>query len=364
MDARAAFVIVLAFAHAAQAQRDVAIEDRSGHALDAFHAALRSGRARAMFWGASHTASDQYTGVLRAEWQRRYGDGGPGLVLPMRAFSLYDHRQVVVSDGGAWRVVRREPGALGPHGIALDADGPASAWVELARGVAPVAEAIVYFLRQPGGGTIEVSAGGARQRVRTAGRGPDVLVLRGAIRRVELRAIGDGPVRVFGVSLERSSGVIVDAVGIPGARMRDRLRWDDTALRAQLARLDPDLVVLAYGTNESGGRGDESRAFDQAVRRVRAMSSASCVLIGPSDWPLANGGTWTARPRTAEIAGALRLVAARHGCGYFDFVAFMGGPASMPRWVASGLALDDHVHLTDDGYALLARSLSRALLPR
>jgi lysophospholipase L1-like esterase len=378
MDARTALVALLvtgalAWADLAHAQpRDVAIEDRSGRALETFHRALRSGgRARAMFWGASHTASDQYTGELRAEWQRRYGDAGPGFVIPVRAFSLHAHRQVIVGERGAWSIVRgRSPGAFGPAGIALDATRPANAWAELARGVDPVDLAAIHFMRQPNGGTIEarVLPGGARQRVSTRGTGADTIVLRGAIRRVELHAVGDGPVRVFGVSLERDRpGVIVDALGIPGARMRDRLPWDDVALRAQLTRLDPDLVVLAYGTNESGGRGGdrEAREIDEGVRRVRsAAPEASCLLIGPSDWPLRGPDGWAPRPRTLEVASRLRAAAAQHGCAYFDFVGFMGGPASMPRWVDAGLALGDYVHFTDEGYALLARALSRALLPR
>ncbi|HJL16795.1 MAG TPA: GDSL-type esterase/lipase family protein [Sandaracinaceae bacterium LLY-WYZ-13_1] len=362
-------------------RRDLAtqvwIEDPSGRALARFHRALArsaagEGRTRILVWGASHTASDQFTGFLRAAWQRRFGDGGPGFVLPARPFSLYDHREARVAPRGRWRTLRvrgrrRAPGAYGPAGFALEADGRADGWIALD---APVDTVRLHYLRRPGGGSLELRAGGARRRRRTDGEGPAVLALspEDGARRIEVRARG-GRVRLFGASLERGDGgVIVDALGVPGARLRDRLPWDDASLRAQLRRLGPDLIVLAYGTNESGFRGRPLRRYrreaNEAIRRARAAAPrASCLLIGPSDWPeRADDGTWRARERTARVAAIQRDAARRHGCGYFDLVAFTGGPASMHRWVEAGLALSDHVHFTDEGHRRLARVLSRALL--
>lgn len=378
-----AALVAIAASAAAQSPspqpRQVWIEDPSGHALDAFHAALRraragEGKARVMVWGGSHVASDQYPGFLRDAWQRRFGDGGPGFVMPALPFSLYAHQRVTVAPAGAWHVARvrgaqRASDAYGPLGIALDASGPARAFARLVPGARPIDRVAIYFARQPGGGSVEVTLAPRRaQRIATAGEGADLAVLEGATRAVELRAVGDGPVRIFGVSLERSgAGVIVDALGIPGARMRDRLPWSDAALRRQLEALAPDLIVLAYGTNESGITGRPIARYraevDEAVRRARLDAPrASCLLIGPSDWPLRENGAWIARPRTAEVIAVQREVAARRGCGFFDLVALQGGPRTMPRWVEAGLALGDHVHFTDEGHRIIARILSRALL--
>ncbi len=381
---RAAFVIVLALAAPAAAQvspepREIAIEDPSGHALDAFHAALRrardgQGRARITMWGASHVASDQYPGFLREAWQRRFGDAGPGFVTPALPFLLYAHQRATVAPEGRWRVARvhgrdRPRAAYGPAGLALDTTRAAHAFVELARAAAPIDRVAVYFARQRGGGSFDVALGDVTQRVETEGEGIDVVVREGAARRVDIRAHGDGPVRIFGVSLERDhAGVIVDSLGIPGSRMRDRLPWDDAALRAQVRELAPDLIVLAYGTNEAGFTGRSiaryRREVDEAVRRAReAAPGASCLLIGPSDRPMrSDDGAWVPRPRTMEVANVQREIARARGCGFFDLVALQGGPGSMPRWVDAGLALSDYVHFTDEGHRIIARILSRALL--
>lgn len=357
----------------------IAIEDPSGHALDHLHTALRraaagQGRARMMFWGASHTAEDQFTGFLRQSWQRRFGDAGPGFVLPARPFALYDHREVAIAETGAWRVVRvrgrrRPPDRYGPAGFAIEAAHRAEAFVAPRE---PVDRARVFFLEQAGGGRFEMQVGEGRPEVvRTRGDGVASRSIEpeGGVSRIAFRACGDGPVRLFGVSLERDApGVIIDAMGVPGARLRDRLPWEDRAMRRQLAELEPDLIVLAYGTNEAGFTGRPLRRYraevDEAVRRARAAApGASCLLIGPSDRPRREAdGTFSDRPRTAQVIAIQRAAARRHGCGYFDLVAFQGGTLSMPRWVGAGLALDDHVHFTEEGHEILARVLSRALL--
>ena len=92
---------------------------------------------------------------------------------------------------------------------------------------------------------------------------------------------------------------------------------------------------------------------------------ASCLLIGPSDRPIAGpDGTFAPRPLTAQIVEAQRRIAAEQGCGFFDLVAFMGGPMSMMEWASHQPAYgrDDHVHFTFQGHARLAEVLEDALL--
>ena len=378
-----AIPVLLALVVAAGAQPpadyEPRVDDRGGHALDALHAALAraergQGRARLLFWGASHTASDQYTGVLREALARRFGDAGPGVVPGALPFELYAHRQVDVRSQGAWRALRThgraaERDAYGVTGVAFEAGSHARTELVLRAGVRPIDYADVLYYARPGGGSLGVRLdAGPFRTIRASGApGSRVERVTGPARRVRLET--QGSVRVFGVSLERAApGVIVDALGIPGARTRERLPWDDEVLRAQLERLAPDLVVLAYGTNETGidGRARQSyrREVDEALARLRRVApSASCLLIGPSDWPIRNvDGSFAPRPRTTEVVEVQRELAARHGCAFFDLVALQGGPGSMPRWVASGLALSDHVHFTDEGHAILGRALYRALL--
>ena len=74
--------------------------------------------------------------------------------------------------------------------------------------------------------------------------------------------------------------------------------WEDHPVEEvatpQGFRRNPDLVVLAYGTNETGFTGRPLRRYraeiDEALRRAKAVApNASCLVIGPSDWQPGQG---------------------------------------------------------------------------
>src|SRR4029079_4801233 len=68
---------------------------------------------------------------------------------------------------------------------------------------------------------------------------------------LEVRAMSAN-VRSFGVWMERDEpGVVLDAIGIQGCRVRFLDQNDDAHLAEQLALRDASLDVFQYGMNES-----------------------------------------------------------------------------------------------------------------
>ena len=367
------------------------IEDPGGHALDALHAALRRvqeqhAQAHLVFYGASHVASDLFTGALRQRLQKRFGEAGPGFVVPGRPWRWYRNAGIHIEQSRGFsplRVIERAPvpAIYGLAGAAMDSSKKRSGILSIAtRGNGGlhgyVSRAELYYLKQPGGGHLTVFIDGKRMaRIASAARAPEPgyahFDLSDGPHRFELRTTTDGAVRVFGWALERDEpGVILDTLGVPGTRVRDHLFWDDAFYREHLARRQPDLVVLAYGTNESGDDDVPLEHYEAKLREVIARvhevaPAASCVLIGPSDRPVRNDdGTFAPRPLTERIAQVQRTVSAELGCGFFDLQRFMGGPMSMVRWVAADppLGTKDYVHFTAAGYERLASVLYDDLL--
>jgi len=381
----------------------VPIEDPRGGALTAFHDALRRVQAdepgpddgapvaRVLFLGASHTASDELTGPLRKRLRKRFGDAGPGLVQPVEPFRWYAHRDLDIAAGGRWTTVRvdrfdeqrrrlRYPRVAGLSGFAVESVRPGS-WARVLprHPRAPggrFSRIEVHWLAQPGGGRFDlrvdgtgrlrVATGARRRRVRRT-----VLDVPDGSHRVGLRVHGDGPVRILGMVLERDEpGVVVDAMGIPGSRAADQLPGDPVLHRAHLRMRDPDLVVLAWGTNEVLDRPVPITTYEadlrQMISRIRtAVPGASCLLVGPSDRPeVADDGTVAVRPRAARVIEVQRRLAAESGCGFFDLVRLQGGHGAMARWVDHRPAMgrDDHTHFTRRGYERVAELLERALL--
>src|SRR5258708_25050417 len=91
------------------------------------------------------------------------------------------------------------------------------------------------------------------------------------------------------MTLDRAkAGVLVDALGINGAQVFTPLHWSEEHFAQQLRRRAPDLVVLAYGTNEALESNLEMTDYERALvdllgRIARAVPSASCLLLGPPD---------------------------------------------------------------------------------
>src|SRR3546814_19419281 len=63
-------------------------------------------------------------------------------------------------------------------------------------------------------------------------------------------------------------GVVLDSHGIVGATVRVAERWDRKTVAAELARRRPDMIVLAYGTNE--GFDDALTAGDRKSTRLNS----------------------------------------------------------------------------------------------
>lgn len=369
------------------------IEDPSGHALDAFARALerarrRQGTARILAFGASHTAADLFTGYLRRGLQKRFGDGGHGFVLPGKPWRHYRHSDVNLAASDGWftdrvdKVDARPDGRYGLAGASVSSSCPADfARVATTRDnhLGRKASLIeVWYLKQPGGGTFEVRLDGRKTwRVATAADAPSpgyhVLEVRDRGHSVEIRPVGDGEVRLFGLVLDRRvPGVILDSVGIPGSRAEYLLKWDEAILREHVARRRPDLVMLAYGTNEAGDDDVPIADYEAALRavlaRVRSVApGASCLLVGPTDRPvpLPEGGHGP-RPRRAQVTEVQRRLSAEAGCGFFDPVVLMGGEGGMLRWseAVPPLGSADRVHLTPAGYEVMGEALLRELLRR
>ena len=322
--------------------------------------------------------------VFRRELQARFGDGGRGFLPVGKPWKGYWQRAVHVgmTDGfepikvkfhaGSFEGVDGAYGLLGVGVAATAADE--RAWTEIAD---PFTRVELDGWRHPGGGSFDVYVDGTPAgRVVTHGAPPQsafwALDVAEGPHRVEIRAVGDGDVRVFGMTLDRGhGGVVVDTLGINGAQVFTPLRWNESHFSEQLRHRAPDLFVLAYGTNEAVEPKLTDSAYEAGVvellgRVARAVPTASCLLLGPPD--LARRATprdpWATTPRVLEIVSIPRRVAQAAGCAFYDQLAAMGGPGTMAAWAAEAepRALRDRVHLSRDGYAQVGAAFADDLL--
>jgi lysophospholipase L1-like esterase len=361
--------------------------DRLGHLFEQL-AALDDGHARQdvviLQYGDSHTASDLGVSVLRHALQARFGEGGRGFVPLGRPWKTYsedgvrggmtkEFEPVKVTFSRAGGVIAGD-GAFGLLGVGVETSRPARAWTDV---TARASHVELAYLQQPRGGSFDVLVDGApaghvATRAPQLASGYFAFDVPDAPHTIEVHAAGDGAVRLFGMTLDRSeAGVVVDALGINGAQIYTPLHWNEEHFTEQLRHAGPDLVALAYGTNEALDQdlldAEYERKLAELLGRVaRAVPNASCLLLGPPDLARrAKGQTeWRTWPRLVEIVGMQRRVAQAAGCAFYDQFAAMGGPGSIGAWALGPdpRARGDRVHLTRAGYAQLATSLATDLM--
>jgi lysophospholipase L1-like esterase len=154
---------------------------------------------------------------------------------------------------------------------------------------------------------------------------------------------------------EARSRIIYDVLGINGARAVRLLSWNEQSFMSSVARRNPDLIILAYGTNEVTDNNwsvqSYQRQFVTIMRRFRrAAPHASILIYGPPDRAVRGAGGWQSAAKMTALLEAQRRAAIEMGAAFWSSYAAMGGAGSMNAWVAKGMGQPDHVHLTARGY--------------
>jgi lysophospholipase L1-like esterase len=370
--------------------RRVAIEDGAGHALDAFFARLarterREGGAvtRILHYGDSTIASDYISGTVRRRLQARFGDAGHGFILIANPWEWYFHNDVLHASDGEWKASRlagpiTPDGMYGLGGVSFTSYGGGVAWFGTSTRTdfgRKVSRFDLYYLEQPGGGDVEMSVrGGPPERFSTRGASTVSRIHSARVddgeAKLTVRAMGGGPVRLFGVALERDRpGVVYDALGSHAAmavywQRQDRGHWRD-----QLALRDPALILLEYGTNESDlwklDRDEYERALSDLVDELReAGGGAPVLVVAPLDRAESKDGRLVTKRVILDLVAIQRRVALARGAAFYDTFQAMGAEGSMARWVRARPALGggDLTHPTPLGAEVLGDMLSDALV--
>jgi lysophospholipase L1-like esterase len=341
----------------------------------------RSDHVRVLWLGDSHTAADFWVHPVRKALGEIAGRGGPGYL--QIGLGVYRHGAATVESTGKWAMVPRAPSYfVGPQGDAtfglagvrtVPKTGASEATVRVAKGAlrGRVLWKIIYRLPDAGSRFSVRLDPGETHEVRS-GMGTPLdsglfsLALESEATATLRVGHAQGEPQLFGVIAEGSEpGLVIDTLGINGARVATTLTWDQAHFVAQVKQRNPALVVLAYGTNEIGDALAPWRyaaQYDALLARLRdAVPNVACLILGPPERALAD---WSGDPREIEIEQVQRQVANQHGCAFFSTIDAMGGPGSLQRWAFASppLAQKDRVHLTPHGYETLGDALARSLL--
>lgn len=367
--------------------------------------------------GDSHTSADFLTGELRRRLQARYGRGAPGYVtaghphIGVRSSTL----KITASPGWSYKSLQKTDAV------------PAEFWLSGYNAIASAAGETMTFandkpvnfemieievLRQPGGGKIDVKLDGVVETtydLASPKAEPVVIRLlptRGATERVKDIAItttGRGPVSIASVAIyNKQSGVTFNSIGYPGAQASFVNKFSNKLLANDLLRINPQIVILSFGTNEASNESldltNYRASYERIVDKIKTtLPEATIVVVGPPDFaempaacrkdkavqgtcgrpataPSANAanGTlaapecaWRTPARLNQIREVQRDIADRQGLVYWNWASIMPQECGAHRWYTASPALmaKDHVHFTIEGYKKSAEQFLNTLIP-
>ena len=354
--------------------------------------------------GDSHTAADFFTGRVRERLQQVFGAGGMDYLVPGRPHpgvrsALFDSD---ASDGWSYEALQKsdENRQFYLTGFNAIAHRAGASLDFKSRGGLAYDSVQVAFLKQPGGGRAEVLVdgepsgeinldGAADQRATLDVNATD----HGAkgFHDVAVRALSDAPVTVTGVEVNREGdGVSYVSLGFPGATVQLLQKLAEDNLADDLKRIAPDVIVLAFGTNEGFNDaldvGAYTAQYEQIVRRLKALRpQARIVIVGPPDGAragagcrpgmagcaqAANGGDASAcklptPPKLGQVRDAQRRLAIRLEADFWDWSSAMPSPCGAQIWAAADppLMAHDYVHMTMEGYRQSADRFADFLIP-
>jgi lysophospholipase L1-like esterase len=335
---------------------------------------------RILQYGDSHTAADIFTGEMRARLQQQFGDGGLGFQFPGHPFAGYHLAGSLRSQTTGWvtegnRFTTLGDGDLGMGGISIETSQPEQS-ITLETTCTTMQ---LHFLQQEGGGRLQfLDNGVALSTVNTAteagtgtnSAGTFAYSCTPGLHDFEFRTLDHAPVKLFGLVTEQP-GATYECIGLNGAVAPLMLRWNPTLFNDYLRQRSPNLIVLAYGTNEAGSSAahldDYPTEFANILDNLhRVAPNASILVLGPPDRAMSSGrgrrASWHAFSGTDRIILMQKEACRLHGCTFWDTRRRMGGFGVMQQWVRAGWAQPDRTHLTGTGYRALADALYADLI--
>jgi len=373
--------------------------DRLGPVFDKLAETRQTRRpVRILQIGDSHTAADQVTGSWRTLLQTRYGSAGRGVLPPGRPYAGYLTRGITASQSPGWSVngifgSAYDAGSSVPIGIS----GYSLSTSAAGASIGLRADQVEWFNRftvcamaGPGAGSVLLSAGAKSVSWSLDGEqsGP-------VCRRVDIDNLTDtasltvmrGPVTITSWSTEASGqgGVILSNLGTVGAQFIHFGRTSDAVVVRELEAYEPDLIVIAFGTNEAFRPKFSAAEYDAAlqaeIRHVQRLAPGVPMLLigapdsstkmpglqtgesGPSSGCGGMAEPWRPTAALASVQAIQRRRAHQLGLAYWDWSMRMGGRCTATDWSRRDppMMRPDHVHFSTKGAAEIARLLEQDL---
>lgn len=328
--------------------------------------------------GDSHVQPDIYSGEFRRQLQALKGSAGRGMIFPYSVAKTYSANDYKSTYTGVWKCAKSIEYApklpLGASGATcLTFDSKASFTITFHKPVDESHRILKLFCKK--------SANSFDLLVRSADKEAIVIVdefvspglpyieielpIVGSSISVQLmkRNAQESEFEFYGMSLESTnkSGVMLHCLGIGGAMYGSILA--QKLFENQLPFLNPDLVIVDFGTNDYLYKDvipDNLESQIKAViRKVRFSAPNADILLTSAQDMNRRGNNIRSGEAFSDL---IKKISKEENCAFYDWFWISGGPRTMTLWNQNKLSQNDMIHLNSAGYKLKGHMLTSALL--
>ena len=166
----------------------------------------------------------------------------------------------------------------------------------------------------------------------------------------------------YGVELENgNTGILYHCIGINGARYKDYSKSEEFCL--QTASLNPDMIVISLGTNESFQKKYNSEIFykeiDTLVTNLKKVNPNTPILLTT---PANSFYYHQINYNIPLVSQTIIKYATDNNLAYWDLFSITGGQNSAVLWKKANLLSRDGIHYSKDGYIHQGNLLTKAII--
>lgn len=335
---------------------------------------------RIMQLGDSHTAGDYLTGRLRQQLQAKYGNAGLGWLTPGYVTNQRS-AQVLFRGIGKWQMHDSKlPKTMNvyPLGGLVNISGGASILDIKAKQELPAGSwqlsiwhrgsTTPWKIALPSGKLYKLAP---QDHMDGEWNLSNIAV--NTTNATNIRLLAPNAGALGAIALDRvAPGVTLDALGINGARASLINKWDKKTLQKQLAWRNPQLIILAYGTNEAfeTDLGNYAEELRTTIRFLKKSAPRAAILIigapasAKTRAPNSRAGCrLPLPPNLVQVMNIQKRIARQEKTLYWDWAEIMGGKCGAVSWLNSKppLMRKDMIHFSAEGYEATADALFNAL---
>lgn len=159
------------------------------------------------------------------------------------------------------------------------------------------------------------------------------------------------PFEIYGILLENNRpGFRYHAMGVNGAKTGSFNR--SSMLEHQLKYLNPDLVILSLGTNDTHDSSFTAEnyfnSYDTLIQTIKRVNPQVAIIISVPNNSYVRKNIENKNLPAAEQV--IKDLCAKHDAVYWNFYRIMGGPKSALTWTRNNIMKRDLVHFNREGY--------------